>query len=417
MSGTMSYRNDSRPLRRLLFGLSSILILLVFALPAFAGESAVTGVRIGVNPDPKRLPKDTTRVVLDVSDALPYSAFLLGNPYRLVIDLPEVGWSVNGTSSLGPKGAVEKLRYGLFRAGNSRVVVDLTQPVKIATHTPLTGPDRLMFDLVPVSKGAFESGEVVSAMNWRPPRDDGPDAPTGKPAAAGTKRIVVIDAGHGGVDPGAVRGKTYEKYITFAIASEVARLLEASGRYHVVLTRNRDVFLELRERIEVARENEADIFVSLHADTHPKTATRGASVYTLSETASDREAAALAAKENRVDVIAGVDLTGHSPAVANLLIELRQRQTMNESAVFANMLIRQFEENGVRMLTDTHRFAGFAVLKSPDVPSVLVELGYLSNRYDRDMLQTPKFRRDVAAAILSGIDEYFRRKDALSSNG
>lgn len=416
MPGRMSYRNDPRPVRRLFFGLFATLTLLAAALPAVAGETAVTGVRIGINPDPKRLPKDTTRVVLDVSDALPYSAFLLGNPYRLVIDLPEVGWSVDGASSLGPKGAVEKLRYGLFRAGNSRVVVDLRQPVKIATHTPLTGPDRLMFDLVPVSKGAFESGEIVSAMNWRPPRDDDPSAPTGKPAVAGTKRIVVIDAGHGGVDPGAVRGKIYEKNVTFAIAGEVARMLEASGRYHAVLTRNRDIFLELRERVEVARDNEADIFVSLHADTHPKTATRGASVYTLSETASDREAAALAAKENRVDVIAGVDLSGHSPAVANLLIELRQRQTMNESAVFANMLIRQFEENGVRMLTDTHRFAGFAVLKSPDVPSVLVELGYLSNRYDRHMLQTREFRRDAAAAILSAIDEYFRRKDALSSS-
>lgn len=404
-------------MRRLSYGLLGMLALFAAGGVADANNAAVTGVRIGVNPDPKTLPAETTRVVLDVSSATPYAAFLLANPYRLVIDLPEVEWSVNGSSSLEPKGAVEKLRYGLFRAGNSRVVVDLSGPVRIANHAPLTGPARLMFDLVPVSGGAFRSGEIVSAMNWRPPRDATPPGPAGKPAAAGSKRVVVLDAGHGGVDPGAVRGKTYEKHITFAIAREVARRLEASGRYHVVMTRDRDVFLELRERVEVARANEGDIFISLHADTHPKTATRGASVYTLSETASDKEAAALAAKENRVDVIAGVDLTGHSPAVANFLIELRQRQTMNESAVFANMLIRQFQKNGVRMLTGTHRFAGFAVLKSPDVPSVLVELGYLSNRYDRGMLNSAKFRRAAAAAILSAVDEYFRHKDALSSSG
>lgn len=417
MLASMDHRSQLRPTRHLLCGLFSLLALLAFAESAGAKAPEVTGVRIGVNPDPKHLPRNTTRVVLDVSDATPYAAFLLGNPYRLVIDLPEVGWAVNGAASSEPKGVVERLRYGLFRAGNSRVVVDLAAPVRIAAHKPLTGPDRLMFDLVPISTNAFESGEILSATNWRPPSGGESRAPAVKPEAERTKRVVVIDAGHGGVDPGAVRGSIYEKHITAAVADEVRRRLEASGRYHVVLTRNRDVFLELRERIEVAHTNEADIFISLHADTHPKTATRGASVYTLSETASDKEAAALAAKENRVDVIAGVDLTGHSMAVANFLIELRQRQTMNESAVFANMLIDRFEGNGVRMLSGKHRFAGFAVLKSPDVPSVLVELGYLSNRYDRQELRSPKFRRNVASAILSAVDEYFRRKDALSSSG
>lgn len=390
--------------------------MLAGAVPALAGGASVTDVRIGLNPDPGRLPRNTTRVVLDLSEATPYSVFLLGNPYRLVVDLPEVEWSVNGASSLERKGAVEKLRYGLFRPGNSRVVVDLAQPVKIATHAPLTGPDRLVFDLVPVAKRAFRAGEIMSAMGWRPPRGDTRSPPTAKPGA-GSKRVVVIDAGHGGVDPGAVRGKVYEKHITLAVAREVQRRLEASGRYHVVMTRNRDVFLELRQRVDIARANEADVFISLHADTHPKVATRGASVYTLSETASDKEAAALAAKENRVDVIAGVDLTGHSPAVANFLIELRQRQTMNESAVFANMLIGQFGRSEVNVLSETHRFAGFAVLKSPDVPSVLVELGYLSNAHDRRMLQSKAFRRNTAVAILSAIDEYFKRKDELGSSG
>ncbi len=417
----MGYRTQLRRTRTLRPGLAAtfaILAPLVFTgAVAIAEEAAVTGVRIGVNPDPGKLPKNTTRVVLDVSQATPYAAFLLGNPYRLVIDLPEIGWRVNGASALEPKGVVEKLRYGLFRPGNSRVVVDLSKPVRIARHIPLTGPDRLMFDLVPVAGDAFTSGEVLSAMNWRPPSNSPVPSPAPRPENGAAKRVVIIDPGHGGVDPGAVRGRIYEKNITLDFARELKRKLEASGRYRVVMTRNRDIFLELRQRVDVARANNGDVFISLHADTHPERVTRGASVYTLSETASDKEAAALAAKENRVDVIAGVDLSGHSSAVANLLIELRQRQTMNESAVFANMLIRQFGRSNVQVLSENHRFAGFAVLKSPDVPSVLVELGYLSNGSDRALLLSPTFRRNVASAVLGALDEYFRRKDDFRSSG
>ena len=383
---------------------------------ALAANPSVKDVRIGVNPD-KSLPAATTRVVLELSESTPYSAFLLGDPYRLVIDLPELDWGVKESVAQASKGLVERFRFGLYRPGNSRVVVDLSQAVRIARHMPL-GSNRLVFDLVPVAKSAFEPGVAVSASDWRPPTAKTPVAQqprdTGDP-----RRLIVIDAGHGGVDPGAIRGGIYEKNLTLALAKEVQRALAASGRYRVVMTRDRDVFLELRERVDVARANNADLFVSLHADTHPNKATRGASVYTLSDTASDREAAALAAKENRVDIIAGVDLSGHSAPVAELLIELRQRQTMNESAVFANMLIGQFGHNDVGVLTvsRTHRFAGFAVLKSPDVPSVLVEVGYLSNRQDLALLRTSGFAKSVARAMLASIDEYFKRRELLSSSG
>lgn len=410
----MHRRNAIKSTRDLLLGLAAVLAAVsggigVSGIAVAAEDAKVTGVRIGVDPKSKKLPKGTTRVVLDVSAKTPYSAFLLGDPYRLVIDLPEMEWRVDDGKALGPKGVVDKLRYGLFRPGNSRIVVDLKSPVRIAAHADLKRPNRLMFDLAPVSVKEFKSGEVYKTANWSPPAAAPSAASVEKKRAGDGRRVVVIDAGHGGVDPGAVRRRTYEKTITLAVAKAVKAKLEATGRYRVVLTRRRDIFLELRDRVKVAHEHEGDVFISLHADTHPKTATRGASVYTLSETASDKEAATLAAKENRADVISGFDLSPYSPETGGILLELRQRQTMNQSAVFANMVVRHLDRNKIRIVSKNHRFAGFAVLKSPDVPSVLIEMGYLSNKYDRQLLLGKDFRRRAATAILGGLDEYFKR--------
>ncbi|KKK57832.1 hypothetical protein LCGC14_3050520, partial [marine sediment metagenome] len=347
---------------------------------------------------------------------VPYSAFLLGNPYRLVIDLPEVSWGVNGDTKT-MKGVVTNLRYGLFRAGNSRIVVDLKSPVKLVEHDTLVKPDRIVFDLAPVGKAAFRSGKKFFAPNWTPPKRARPIQPTPK-KQGDTRRIIVIDAGHGGVDPGAIRAGVYEKRLTLRIANEVKRALEATGRYRVVVTRRRDVFLELRQRVEVARANKGELFLSLHADTARKRATRGASVYTLSNKASDRETAELVAKENRVDAFAGLDLDleQYSGVVPEILLDLRFRQTMNESSAFAETLLAHFARQKVRILPrKPHRSAGFVVLKAPDVPSVLVELGYLSNKDDRKLLATPDFRRRVARAIIGAADDFFKRKDQLSA--
>ena len=395
-------------------GLAAVLIVAILAaLPAsesLARDPAVTGVRFGLGPN------GLTRVVLDVDQAVPYSAFLLGNPYRLVIDLPEVSWSVNGDTKT-TKGVVTNLRYGLFRAGNSRIVVDLKSPVKIVQNASLTGPNRVLFDLLPVTKAAFTSGQKFSTPNWSPPKRSQPIQPTPK-KQGDTRRIIVIDAGHGGVDPGAIRSGIYEKRLTLRIANEVKRALEATGRYRVVMTRRRDVFLELRQRVDVARANKGELFLSLHADTARDRKTRGASVYTLSNKASDRETAELVAKENRVDTIAGLDLDleQYSGAVQDFLLDLRFRQTMNESSSFAESLIAHFAGQKVRILPrKPHRSAGFVVLKAPDVPSVLVELGYLSNKDDRKLLATPDFRRRVARAIIGAADDFFKRKDQLSA--
>jgi N-acetylmuramoyl-L-alanine amidase len=382
---------------------------------AAAKEPVVTGVRLGLNPPSTA--KGTTRVVLDLTSSVPYSAFLLGSPYRLVIDLPEVAWSANGGSEQETVGLVERLRYGHFRPGNSRVVVDLMGPAKILRHSVLTKPDRIVFDIAPVGSARFTPGRKVGIEGWEPPTAASMPLPKRKPDNLHGKRVVVIDAGHGGVDPGAVRGRTYEKRITLAVANAVKEQLEKSGRYRVIMTRSRDVFLELRERVEVAQANKGDIFLSLHADTHPKSSTRGASVYTLSQKASDKEAAALAAKENNADLIAGtpIDASTYSDETIDILRDLQRRQTDRHSVIFARMLTGHLGKKGIGLSRrKAHRFAGFVVLKSPNVPSVLVELGYLSNKDDRQMLQTSRFRDTVAKSVLAAVDQYFKYVDDLA---
>jgi N-acetylmuramoyl-L-alanine amidase len=232
------------------------------------------------------------------------------------------------------------------------------------------------------------------------------------PRRADGKRTVVLDAGHGGVDPGAIGAtSTYEKDITLAMAREVRRQLEATGRYRVVMTRDSDVFVQLRDRVAKARSAQAELFVSIHADSIGSRDTRGASIYTLSETASDAEAAALAARENRADIIGGVDLSSErNREVVSILIDLAQRETMNLSAALAGILVEELGRDIQLIPNNPHRFAGFAVLKAPDVPSVLVELGYLSNRHDEKLLTRPHHRGKVAGAIVRAIDHYFARK-------
>ena len=230
-----------------------------------------------------------------------------------------------------------------------------------------------------------------------------------KPEGPAPKKVVVIDPGHGGIDPGAVgRRGVYEKRVTLAMGLQLRRELMRRGRYEVVMTRQNDTFVRLRERVAMARAAGADLFISLHADSNPKRSVRGASVYTLSEKASDKEAADLAAKENRADLIAGMDLTGESQEVANILIDLAQRETMNHSAVFAKDLVNDLKR-ATKLLRKTHRFAGFAVLKAPDVPSVLIEMGYLSNATDEGRLIKPEYRAELAKTIAAAVDRFFDR--------
>jgi N-acetylmuramoyl-L-alanine amidase len=380
----------------------------------------VSDVRIGTHPD-------KTRMVLELSDKVAYRIFTLQDPYRVVIDLPEVTWKIPPTPHSPAGSLISSYRFGLFQSGNSRLVVDIDKPATVTNHVLLPAtqrhPYRLVIDLAPVAAAQFAQSErQFASKDWVDPPARQAIGPAPKPPS-GTgdrkglgpqKRIVVLDPGHGGPDPGAIGvSGVAEKEITLQVARTVKRALESTGHYKVYLTRNEDVYVPLRKRYQMAEAAGGELFISLHADINSNPRLRGTSIYTLSENASDREAAALAAKENRSDAIAGIDLSNQSDAVASFLIELRQRQTMNESALFSESLIQQVASSS-RLLRNTHRFAGFAVLKSPDVPSVLMELGYLSNRQDEKVLIDPRHQEKMARSILRATEEFFERKERLS---
>ena len=386
---------------------AALLLGLAALGPASAADPMqVTGVRLGLHPD-------KTRFVLDLSAPADFKVFLLADPYRVVIDLPDLDWTA-GAPVPDHAGLIEGFRYGLFTPGTFRVVLDLKGPARVKNSMllPARGghSPRLVLDLAPQSRedfmAALKSAPQLAEVQPRP-------LPV-KPAPKPGKKIVVLDPGHGGVDPGAKgRSGVFEKVLTLAMGKELKRQLEATGRYQVVLTRDTDIFIPLRQRIAIARAASADLFVSLHADSIDDRGVRGLSVYTLSETASDKEAAALAVSENKADVIAGIDLTNENAEVTNILIDLAQRETMNLSANFAEIAVDELGSE-TRLLHKTHRFAGFAVLKAPDVPSVLVELGYLSNAGEEKNLRTPAYRARLAAALVKGIDRYFNWKDGLT---
>ena len=224
------------------------------------------------------------------------------------------------------------------------------------------------------------------------------------------KRIVVIDPGHGGVDPGAIGVTgTYEKLVTLSASKSLKRVLEETGRYEVILTRGRDVFLRLRDRFNIAHRKKACLFLSIHADSSRKHSVRGVSVYTLSDKASDSEAGALAARENKADIIAGIDLSDHAADVSAILVDLTQRATNNDSSRFAEILVEAFKKEKINIVKNSHRSAGFAVLKSPRVPSLLIELGFLSNRREEKLLRSSSHQERLARAILHASDRYFER--------
>jgi N-acetylmuramoyl-L-alanine amidase len=248
-----------------------------------------------------------------------------------------------------------------------------------------------------------------TADAWADPTKRETKKSLAKPTPPPRPKLVVLDPGHGGRDPGAlgVRG-TQEKVVVIAIAREVQRELLAAGRYRVMLTRASDSFVALRERVARAQEAKADLFLSLHADSHADSEVRGASVYTLSEEASDREAAALAARENRADaVVSGVRLANQSDTVARALVAMSQRGTVNDSRRLADTIVQTFGRNGVRLLPHTHRQAGFAVLTSPDIPAALVELGYLSNAQDEKLLTVRQHQIALARALRASVDAHF----------
>jgi N-acetylmuramoyl-L-alanine amidase len=222
-------------------------------------------------------------------------------------------------------------------------------------------------------------------------------------------RVVMLDPGHGGIDPGAIGvNGTHEKAIALATAKEAAKMLEATGRFRVLLTRDDDHYIPLADRVEMAQNAEAELFMSIHADANHDHSVHGASVYTLSEHASDEEAADLAARENRSDKVAGIDLSRHEPIVSEILFDLARRQTNNMSLRFADAIVGELGRQ-VTLMVHTHRSAGFVVLKAPDIPSALVELGCLSNAQEERELRLVNYQHKLAVSLAYSISDYFDR--------
>lgn len=366
-----------------------------------------------------------SRIVIDlnqpsrVHDAMTLPAEN-GQPDRLVIDLARA----SGTSFLQSveapplvmRGRVDKIVTAKPHAAPTRALAPTpraksVQPAIVVAEVPIkpAPPTPVAIRAVRAVQGTMQGADAANAQLASVRIPAKPPVP-----GAVNKRVIIIDPGHGGVDPGAIGlSGIYEKHITLAAARELKTHLERTGRFTVHLTRDRDIFIRLRGRIERARAHNADMFISLHADTIRSKSVRGLSVYTLSENASDKEAAALAERENKADLIAGIDLTHESAEVTNILIDLAQRETMNQSARLAAVLVDELGDR-VKVLRNPHRFAGFAVLKAPDIPSVLIELGFLSNKDDERALRSKQHRKRVAQSIVAAVDRYFSMTESAS---
>lgn len=392
-----------------------VVLMLCFALAPAAYAQTVSDIRFGKNGT-------MTRIALDVSGAVPYRAFILANPKRLVLDFPAIAWRAPENKGDATR-RITGYRHSIYNRDTLRLVFDLGASVVVADHfrLPPEGkrPWRYVFDLRPVDALTFRqnintiiaggtqrdvSKNTVSLTQQRP-REKAPvlAAPTRK------KPLIVLDAGHGGVDPGAIaKNGMREKNVTLAVAKLVKQRLEATGRYRVKMTRDNDRFIKLPERVRLARAASADVFISLHADTVSRPNVRGASVYTLSETASDAETAKLAERENAVDSLVNVDVGDVDADVADILLDLVTRDTMNQSKVLAETVVSTFKMRGISVLPQRpHRSAGFAVLKAPDIPSVLIEMGFLSNSAEAQTLGTDAHRKKLADAVVAVIDRYF----------
>ncbi|ONG56030.1 cell wall hydrolase [Pseudoroseomonas deserti] len=368
------------------------------ALPALIlpGEAlaAVTGARLERNAD-------GTRLILEADSATSWRLSATQRPMRLIVSLPGVTW--RGPARLPGLGPARGARWD---APNRRLLIDLSGPVSVRNAATVDG--RLVVELGPgtapgfarLTQGRIAQGQMGGTATARTPARSLP--------------VIVIDPGHGGKDPGTIGvGGTHEKRITLAAALELKKQLEAAGRCRVVLTRSRDVFIPLDGRVDIARRREATLFMSLHADSAP--GARGASVYTLADRASDALSARLAQSQNRADAAGGLRIPDVSPEVQRILYSLVRQETKVGSARMARFVVSNLGQS-VTLLPNTHRQASFAVLKAPDVPSVLVEMGFLSDRRDEAALNRAPYRAQVARALTGAVHGWLEQHHAGVAN-
>lgn len=402
---------------------------LIYAFPLAA--ATVTDMRVST------FNTGTVRVVLETDARVDVDVFPLKNPDRLVLDVPNT--SILRTvqqKKINSNKIITKARFGTPKGGLSRIVLDLTSSVS-ESHFILppqgnVGTWRFVLDLVATGtpKKVVSSSSSSSDLKNKKRIESFKEkqqpivvtetkkvvqqkVPVKKPSVGllpfsnKSKKVIMLDAGHGGQDPGAIsKSGHYEKDLTLKMARETRKLLENAG-YKVVMTRDSDVYITLRGRVKKAHDAKADLFISIHADSTTNSSAKGLSIYTISETASDKEAAALADRENKSDILLGMDLGDYQQEVSSVLIDLAKQDTMKESRRYAGLVVGEMRQT-VQLVPNAHRFAGFAVLKSPNIPSVLLEMGYLSNRQEERLLQQASYRQKLGKALVKAIDAYFR---------
>ncbi len=345
--------------------------------------------------------EDHTIFEADLSAAVAFSVSAKASPSKVTIDLPALKFNLPRGSGRKGAGTITAYHYGLVAKAGAHIILDTREPAVISSSVIIPGgdgkPAHLIVDLV---SATAQSGDVEKS-----PDQTGSITPAAPPPQR--KFIIAIDPGHGGMDPGALSTDgTREKEVVLAFGQALKAALEHTGRYAVVMTRDSDKFIKLEDRVQLARDAKADLFIAVHADTLDDDSVRGTTLYTVSDKASDAMAEALATKENRADIITGMDLAKQSEDVANLLINLAQRESRSEAAFFAKKAVTELRP--ITQLTSKPvRSAAFVVLKAPDVPSVLVELGYLSNSEDEKALRAPDWQSRMAAAMTKAIDSYF----------
>jgi N-acetylmuramoyl-L-alanine amidase len=418
----MSEVSDSMPLR-----LSKVAIPL--ALLVMAGGASSAAERNGA-PAPSPFPivsdarvggdENQTRFIADMSRKVDLRVFTLADPYRVVVDIPQVLFRLPPKIGETRRGLVNAFRYGLIMQGGSRIVLDVIKPVRVEKAfmlEPAEGqPARMVLDLVPTDRESFL--RALKPDNKTPPPPEAVRKPEA-PEKADPRPLIVLDPGHGGIDNGtkAASGES-EKALVLDFALQLRDQIEKAGKYRVAMTRTDDTLVPLAERVRFARARHASLMISIHADALKKTdgEAQGATIYTLSDTASDAEAARLADAENRADVIAGIDLSSEPDNIAGILIDFAQRETKLFSLHFARTLANELK-TVARLHKHPLKSAGFKVLKAPDVPSVLLELGFVSNQQDLKMLTSGAWRARTVASTVQAIDTFFTTRMAGAPAG
>jgi len=409
--------------------ISALVCALLCDSAGLAAESAVTEHVLAVTVEQEVVASDLriggddkqTRFVVDLNRKIDFAAFTLADPYRVVVDLPQVNFKLPAKAGTQSRGLIKAFRYGLIMQGGSRIVLDAKGPVRIEKAFVLDAaegqPARLVLDLAAIDRAAFMRN---ISLQTRPAHNTGakPSEPSVK-ADGDARPLIVVDPGHGGIDNGTKgSGGELEKDIVLAFSQALREKLESGGKYRVAMTRVDDSFIQLSERVRFARTRGAALFISVHADALPRKEglAEGATVYTLSETASDAEAARLAEAENKADVIAGVDLTAEPNDVANILVDLAQRETKTFSMQFARTVVDELK-SAARMHKHPLKSAGFKVLTAPDVPSVLIELGYMSTKDDLKQLNSPAWRARTAQGVVKAVEAFFTPRVAGAGGG